>query len=89
MDWSTYYPAFVAQNFPENSDTQQNETSSTLAAPKSLTKDVEIVDIGCGFGGLLVALSPRLPDSLILGTSVPATPVSKGKGRRWYFDIGV
>jgi hypothetical protein len=30
-------------------------------------KNVEIVDIGCGFGGLLFALSPRLPDTLILG----------------------
>src|ERR1700761_7307363 len=31
------------------------------------TKKVEIVDIGCGFGGLLFALASRLPDTLILG----------------------
>jgi tRNA (guanine-N7-)-methyltransferase len=30
-------------------------------------KAVEIADIGCGYGGLLFALSPRFPDSLILG----------------------
>jgi tRNA (guanine-N7-)-methyltransferase len=28
---------------------------------------VTIADIGCGFGGLLFALSPRLQDTLILG----------------------
>jgi tRNA (guanine-N7-)-methyltransferase len=31
-------------------------------------KNVEIADIGCGYGGLLFALSPRFPDTLILGT---------------------
>lgn len=30
-------------------------------------KNVEIADIGCGYGGLLFALSPRFPESLILG----------------------
>lgn len=32
--------------------------------------DIEIADIGCGFGGLLVALSPRLPKSLIVGMEI-------------------
>jgi tRNA G46 methylase TrmB len=30
-------------------------------------KTVEIADIGCGFGGLLFALAPRFPETLILG----------------------
>ncbi|KAE9989232.1 hypothetical protein EG327_002934 [Venturia inaequalis] len=30
-------------------------------------KSVEIADIGCGYGGLLFALSPRFPETLILG----------------------
>ena len=30
-------------------------------------KAVEIADIGCGFGGLLFALAPRFPETLILG----------------------
>jgi tRNA (guanine-N7-)-methyltransferase len=33
-------------------------------------KPVEIADIGCGFGGLLVALAPRLPDTLMLGLEI-------------------
>jgi hypothetical protein len=30
-------------------------------------KKVEIADIGCGFGGLLFALGPKFPETLILG----------------------
>ncbi|KAI9786047.1 MAG: tRNA (guanine-N(7)-)-methyltransferase (tRNA(m7G46)-methyltransferase) [Peltula sp. TS41687] len=33
-------------------------------------KVVEIADIGCGYGGLLVALAPRFPDTLILGLEI-------------------
>lgn len=57
MDWSPYYPAFVAP------DTQDRPV-------KPLTKPVTVADIGCGFGGLLVALSPLLPDELILGLEI-------------------
>jgi tRNA (guanine-N7-)-methyltransferase len=34
---------------------------------RQLTQDVEVADIGCGFGGLLVALAPKLPNTLLLG----------------------
>lgn len=54
MDWSPYYPAFVQDG--------------ALEGTKRLSKDVEVADIGCGFGGLLVALAPRLPDALLLGS---------------------
>lgn len=37
---------------------------------KTLTKNVTIADIGCGFGGLLFALAPRYPDKLILGMEI-------------------
>ncbi|KAJ3319075.1 tRNA (guanine-N(7)-)-methyltransferase (tRNA(m7G46)-methyltransferase) [Boothiomyces sp. JEL0866] len=33
-------------------------------------KKVEFADIGCGYGGLLVALSPIFPDKLILGMEI-------------------
>ncbi|PGH02204.1 tRNA (guanine-N(7)-)-methyltransferase [Blastomyces parvus] len=57
MDWSTHYPAFVDPN-PDNVN---------LSGARCLTKDVEIADIGCGFGGLLVALAPLMPDTLMVG----------------------
>lgn len=34
------------------------------------TKKVTIADIGCGFGGLLMALSPEFPDKCILGMEI-------------------
>jgi len=35
-----------------------------------LTKNVTIIDIGCGFGGLLFGLSSLFPDSLSLGLEI-------------------
>ncbi|GMF01263.1 unnamed protein product [Ambrosiozyma monospora] len=35
-----------------------------------ITKEVEIADIGCGFGGLMIDLSPAFPDKLILGMEI-------------------
>lgn len=66
MDWSSYYPAYVA---PSPAKDEDNEMEGTEASdkPRPLTKDVEIADIGCGFGGLTVALAPHFPDQLILG----------------------
>jgi tRNA G46 methylase TrmB len=57
MNWSSYYPAFAQKALV---------TESSAVVP--LTKDVEVADIGCGFGGLLVALAPLMPDTLLLGT---------------------
>ncbi|TKS71514.1 tRNA (guanine-N(7)-)-methyltransferase [Collichthys lucidus] len=36
----------------------------------SETSRVEFADIGCGYGGLLVELSPLFPDKLILGLEI-------------------
>lgn len=66
MDWSSYYPAYATE--------QQSED---LSLPKKLSKDVEVVDIGCGFGGLLVALAPKLPDTLMLGTARLPFPMTE------------
>lgn len=35
-----------------------------------LTQRVEIADIGCGYGGLMIDLSPLLPEKLILGMEI-------------------
>jgi tRNA (guanine-N7-)-methyltransferase len=56
MDWSSYYPNYVGD---------PNEKLANGA--RCLSKEVEVVDIGCGFGGLLIALAPLLPDTLLLG----------------------
>ena len=57
MDWSVHYPAFV----------DPDPSKTNLAGARKLVKNVEIADIGCGFGGLLVALAPLLPETLMIG----------------------
>lgn len=58
MDWSVHFPAFV----------DPDTTKTTITGARKLVKDVEVVDIGCGYGGLLVALAPLMPDTLMIGT---------------------
>lgn len=74
MDWSSYYPAYVAPSpaKDEGDDAMDTESSDK---PRLLTKDVEIADIGCGFGGLTVALAPHFPDQLILGITLHSFPL--------------
>jgi len=71
MDWPSHYPAF-AEPADEAQRTSIDNISTAEAekTSKLLTKDVEIADIGCGFGGLLVALAPLMPDTLLLGTHI-------------------
>lgn len=57
MDWASHYPAFV----------DPDEKNVNLGGTRRLVKDVEVADIGCGFGGLLVALAPLMPDTLMVG----------------------
>lgn len=64
MDWSSHYPAFIAPNAHPITATAEDRTITPL------TKPVTVADIGCGFGGLLIALSPLLPDELILGLEI-------------------
>jgi tRNA (guanine-N7-)-methyltransferase len=68
MDWSSYYPAYTTPETETNPDTVA-ATEATPKAIRKLRKDIEVADIGCGFGGLLVALAPKLPDTLLLGLS--------------------
>ncbi|KAL2012904.1 hypothetical protein VTN00DRAFT_429 [Thermoascus crustaceus] len=60
MNWATHFPAFV--------DPDPNSTN--LSGARNLIKDVEVVDIGCGYGGLLVGLAPLLPDTLMVGMEI-------------------
>ncbi|KAL1871665.1 tRNA (guanine-N(7)-)-methyltransferase (tRNA(m7G46)-methyltransferase) [Diaporthe australafricana] len=76
MDWSSMYPAYVAEG-QDNDATevvmqQGGQTVRAVIKPKRLTKDVEVADIGCGFGGLLMALAPVIPDTLCLGLEIRA-----------------
>ncbi|KXT03957.1 hypothetical protein AC578_9290 [Pseudocercospora eumusae] len=62
MDWSQHYPAFTTTTTTNNNN---NENNTEPTNPQ-----VTIADIGCGFGGLLFALSPKHPKNLILGLEI-------------------
>jgi len=71
MDWSSLYPDYVveadsAEQQAAASDASADQSPQVLR-PKRPSKDVEVADIGCGFGGLTIALAPLMPDTLILG----------------------
>jgi tRNA (guanine-N7-)-methyltransferase len=70
MDWSQHYPAFATSPTQEPQNHNPSTKPSNSPSSIALTKQVEIADIGCGFGGLLFALSPKLPSTLILGLEI-------------------
>ena len=68
MDWASLYPTYaVGDKEQTKSRSHDNDEEEKSTASKALTKNVEVADIGCGFGGLLFALAPKFPDTLILG----------------------
>lgn len=75
MDWSQHYPAYVAttegQTNQDSSSSEQNKALTTITSPfPKMSQQVEVADIGCGFGGLLFALAPKLPNTLLLGMEI-------------------
>jgi tRNA (guanine-N7-)-methyltransferase len=74
MDWATLYPAYAIGNQQKEEDVAPNESDpvreEAVGSSKATSQAVEIADIGCGFGGLLFALAPQLPNTLILGPSL-------------------
>jgi tRNA G46 methylase TrmB len=64
MDWS---PIFTPNAVKNETKADNPPTANDIKGAVSLAKDVEVLDIGCGFGGLLIALAPLLPETLILG----------------------
>jgi tRNA (guanine-N7-)-methyltransferase len=73
MDWASLYPAYAAkdktQQTADASDEAKISDVEEQRKAKAVSKNVEVADIGCGFGGLLFALAPKYPDTLILGRS--------------------
>jgi tRNA (guanine-N7-)-methyltransferase len=60
MDWTVdHYPN------PMSTSTDNNSTGSSTIAPT-------VLDIGCGFGGLTMALASLLPNEIILGMEIRA-----------------
>ncbi|KAI7237622.1 hypothetical protein KC330_g3066 [Hortaea werneckii] len=92
MDWSEHYPAFTA-TIPggvSKDDPIATEDFDENLIPR-MAQEVEVADIGCGFGGLLFALAPKMPQTLILGmeirTAVTEFVQEKAKALRTQQDV--
>lgn len=78
MDWSSLYPHYIVDEPTTTSppppppvpEQTPSEPDLTPLRPKPLSKEVSVADIGCGFGGLLIALAPTMPEALILGLEI-------------------
>ncbi|MEW5309847.1 MAG: hypothetical protein WDW38_001698 [Sanguina aurantia] len=53
-----------AEHFPEVLGSKKADTASSSSEPAPV---VQFADVGCGFGGLLVQLSPLYPNTLMVG----------------------
>ena len=67
MDWAEYYPSFISSDLKAEPVAEQATGPGASSTVRKLTRQVEVADIGCGFGGLLVTLAPELPETLLLG----------------------
>lgn len=66
MEWAEYYPEYFEPLPLESS----HDDIKDLTEVKKQEHQVEFADIGCGYGGLLVALSPLFPNTLMLGLEI-------------------
>lgn len=66
-----HYPAFFLRGDAEMTEAHEVSTSEPESAARPATEQqqagVQYVDVGCGFGGLLIQLAPLYPDTLMLG----------------------
>eukprot|EP01056_Protomagalhaensia_sp_Gyna25_P001792 Protomagalhaensia_sp_Gyna_25__1791@NODE_1944_length_1395_cov_270_704277_g446_i1_p1_GENE_NODE_1944_length_1395_cov_270_704277_g446_i1NODE_1944_length_1395_cov_270_704277_g446_i1_p1_ORF_typecomplete_len279_score34_69Methyltransf_4/PF02390_17/3_4e51MTS/PF05175_14/0_0014Methyltransf_31/PF13847_6/0_0056Methyltransf_25/PF13649_6/0_0069Methyltransf_12/PF08242_12/0_019DOT1/PF08123_13/0_028DOT1/PF08123_13/2_8e03Methyltransf_23/PF13489_6/0_2Methyltransf_23/PF13489_6/1_1e03CMAS/PF02353_20/0_11MetW/PF07021_ len=76
IDWSIHYP----NHFPTTSEpslaintTELPIDYSTRHGPENnglKSRTIDVLDMGCGFGGLLFTLAPEMPDKLLLGMEI-------------------
>ncbi|KAJ2843377.1 tRNA (guanine-N(7)-)-methyltransferase (tRNA(m7G46)-methyltransferase) [Coemansia brasiliensis] len=80
QDWSKYYPAYFRPPTssketkrplsPSSDSEQQPKRGPASPGSDQQPTRVEFADIGCGYGGLLVALSPLFPNTLMVGMEI-------------------
>eukprot|EP01087_Luapelamoeba_hula_P013462 TRINITY_DN3841_c0_g1_i1.p1 TRINITY_DN3841_c0_g1~~TRINITY_DN3841_c0_g1_i1.p1 ORF type:complete len:222 (-),score=37.94 TRINITY_DN3841_c0_g1_i1:24-689(-) len=64
MNWAEFYPAFFSPLTTVDPDETVEEEEVTKQA------HVQIADVGCGFGGLSVALAKMFPEKLVVGMEI-------------------
>lgn len=71
MDWHQHYPGYFFQPLSVvHTTTTLSDSEIALINQPASGPMVKFADIGCGYGGLLMALSPIFPDTLMLGLEI-------------------
>lgn len=75
VDWKAHYPLHFGASMEENHKAYCNtvEHPSYYEQPRQYPlngKNVEIIDVGCGYGGLLFGLAPLFLGRMILGMEI-------------------
>lgn len=67
MDWASHYPSFIRAASDGHDAAMGDDVTVADRGREKRNARVEVADIGCGFGGLIVALSPLMPTMLMIG----------------------
>jgi tRNA (guanine-N7-)-methyltransferase len=75
VDWKAHYPLYYGGSMEENHKAYCNtvEHPSFYEQPRQYPlngKNVDIIDVGCGYGGLLFGLAPLFLGRMILGMEI-------------------
>ncbi|KAI8049013.1 putative methyltransferase-domain-containing protein [Syncephalis plumigaleata] len=84
MDWSGHYPSYFSSSSSSNEEAGSTAVDAdSFAHPPDLTcvnrtidslsasgPRVEFADIGCGYGGLSLALATMFPDNLVMAMEI-------------------
>lgn len=81
FDWSSHYPAYINKDGSATAlaESKLDLSNSSLVTVKSLDQteekqvtraEVKFADIGCGFGGMTIALGQLFPQKLSVGMEI-------------------
>lgn len=71
VKWNEHYPFYLGpNNVPLPPAVAAASSSSSTSFQRSPLAEVRIADVGCGFGGMTVALGEIFPDKLVLGLEI-------------------
>ncbi|OII74430.1 tRNA-methyltransferase family protein [Cryptosporidium andersoni] len=74
IDWTLHYPNYLNTEYQKvlylNTKKYPINYGNKVCDHQNTTYNVKILDIGCGYGGLLVWLSTQFPNKLSLGLEI-------------------